>query len=269
MDVKVNEDSFDILKAPSGISTPQWEAITNVESVLDEAKRKIMEERSKDNMKLEDVQPHEVLQASDGEEQEALLHSVEAQLEEREIPGITGYKEKEEEEELYYEELEQELMKLMKQPILTPEDLKDGHSARKMKETLELESEAKKIGEDLIYCMGLRDKYQKISVQLEGDNPKNSSEWEIYPPPPPRAWKDFKKSANIKSSEFNFSECKIPGAQDKRLEYELVSDGGDFDGTYRMYNKDTGETTSDVPGGHQRPNIQSEAACIFTASSGL
>ncbi|ANB14693.1 AMP deaminase [Sugiyamaella lignohabitans] len=38
-------------------------------------------------------------------------------------------------------------------------------------------------------CIDTRHKYQSISLQRESDNPKNSSEWEIYPPPPKPSWK--------------------------------------------------------------------------------
>jgi len=35
---------------------------------------------------------------------------------------------------------------------------------------------------------GIRQKYMQLSLQRPGDNPKDSPDWEIYPPPPEPAW---------------------------------------------------------------------------------
>ncbi|KAI9139134.1 hypothetical protein BKA69DRAFT_1110009 [Paraphysoderma sedebokerense] len=37
-------------------------------------------------------------------------------------------------------------------------------------------------------CMELRHQYLELSLQREFDNPKNSDDWQIYPPPPPPSW---------------------------------------------------------------------------------
>lgn len=37
-------------------------------------------------------------------------------------------------------------------------------------------------------CLDLRDKYMKVSAQRIGDNPSDSDEWTIYPPPPVPSW---------------------------------------------------------------------------------
>lgn len=66
-------------------------------------------------------------------------------------------------------------------------------------------------------CIDLRRKYQRLSFQKEGDNPKDDSTWKIYPEPPKPVWnpdtKDFdnNKSKHANKTEFVYEECEIPG----------------------------------------------------------
>lgn len=66
-------------------------------------------------------------------------------------------------------------------------------------------------------CIDLRHKYQRISLQCHGDNPKDSNAWTIYPEPPRPVWnpdtKEFDskdKSKAYKSAEFFLEDCVIP-----------------------------------------------------------
>uniref|UniRef100_A0A060TH66 AMP deaminase n=1 Tax=Blastobotrys adeninivorans TaxID=409370 RepID=A0A060TH66_BLAAD len=96
-------------------------------------------------------------------------------------------------------------------------------------------------------CLEKRHQYQRRSLQREIDNPKNDSDWEIYPPPPKPAWKESKEfedpgceeSSDFGSrkrhvprevgEDFDFDKCKIPGPDPNRV-FEI----DDF-GVYQVY----------------------------------
>lgn len=63
-------------------------------------------------------------------------------------------------------------------------------------------------------CIEKRRKYQRLSFQCEGDNPRDDSSWVIYPEPPRPVWnpdtKDF-ENRDAEPAEFKFEECHIPG----------------------------------------------------------
>ena len=65
-------------------------------------------------------------------------------------------------------------------------------------------------------CRDLRTKYQSLSLQYNSQNPKNSQDWEIYPPPPKPSYNAETKTViavtNKPDAEvFDFNECEIPG----------------------------------------------------------
>lgn len=66
-------------------------------------------------------------------------------------------------------------------------------------------------------CIDLRRKYQRLSFQRDGDNPRDDSSWKIYPEPPKPTYnpatRDFDKikSRLPEKTEFVFEECEIPG----------------------------------------------------------
>lgn len=49
-------------------------------------------------------------------------------------------------------------------------------------------NEVREFCDDLVQCMELRDKYQRVSSQRSCDNPLYSGDWESYPPPQPKGW---------------------------------------------------------------------------------
>ncbi len=80
-----------------------------------------------------------------------------------------------------------------------------------------------KIYKDIDWCLKTRKKYMTLSVQDEDQNPKNQSNWKIYPDPPKPFWKkadnyyEKKMPENpnlIRGSSFEFSKCVIPGSDD-------------------------------------------------------
>ncbi|KAJ1891376.1 AMP deaminase, partial [Kickxella alabastrina] len=104
-------------------------------------------------------------------------------------------------------------------------------------------SELKRIGDILVKCMALRDKYMEISYQHEAANPKNCADWDIYPPPPSPAWHKFGKrgnSAEPEPEEFDFEKCKILGAEDGVFEM------GD-DGVYAVYESEEARASGAEP----------------------
>lgn len=75
------------------------------------------------------------------------------------------------------------------------------------------------------------------SLQSPGDNPKDSTDWKIYPKPPPPSYIP-KKGDNIlyeapprkpERELFNITECVIPKKTDDYI-YRL-----DSDGVYRVF----------------------------------
>ncbi|GCE97922.1 AMP deaminase [Zygosaccharomyces mellis] len=77
-------------------------------------------------------------------------------------------------------------------------------------------------------CRAMREKYQTISLQHDWDNPKNSSDWVIYPPPPRPTYNQETKTVikveNKPDCEiFDFEKCIIPG-EDSDYDFSI---GGD------------------------------------------
>ncbi|KAJ1721398.1 AMP deaminase, partial [Coemansia biformis] len=72
--------------------------------------------------------------------------------------------------------------------------------------------ELRRIGAALTRCMALRDKYMRMSGQLERMNPKNQPGWSIYPPPPAPAWRNYNEPAESATAEFDLDACAIPAA---------------------------------------------------------
>lgn len=72
-------------------------------------------------------------------------------------------------------------------------------------------------------CLNLRHKYLGLSIQLnELENPKNSLDFVIYPPPPKPTYKSKNRFNQLPGSddshngeEFDFSKCHIPEADDR------------------------------------------------------
>ncbi|KAF7890458.1 hypothetical protein EAF00_008773 [Botryotinia globosa] len=49
----------------------------------------------------------------------------------------------------------------------------------------------------------IRHKYIRLSLQEDGDNPKDDPNWSIYPPPPEPSWHDDKAATNARNSTAN------------------------------------------------------------------
>lgn len=65
-------------------------------------------------------------------------------------------------------------------------------------------------------CIEKRRKYQRLSFQRQGDNPRDDASWKIYPEPPRPVWnKETKEFGNPHGAanpvSFNFEDCEIPG----------------------------------------------------------
>lgn len=96
------------------------------------------------------------------------------------------------------------------------------------------------------FALGLRHKYQKMSLQAnESDNPKNNDNWTIYPPPPKPTYKSKNKFNQLptqtEEQQFDLSQCTIPEATQEfavRINHEDV---------YEVYVKATGDLVTEVP----------------------
>jgi AMP deaminase len=59
------------------------------------------------------------------------------------------------------------------------------------------------ISRNIDKILGVRRQYMSISLQLDGDNPKDQPAWPIYPPPPEPAWAARDKTAGAQNSVAN------------------------------------------------------------------
>ena len=67
--------------------------------------------------------------------------------------------------------------------------------------------------------LDIRHKYIKLSLQAPGDNPKDSSDWRIYPPPPNPTWDDQKNRPTGQTSGLDsLSSSKVSAADTDRLQ---------------------------------------------------
>ncbi|KAI8143151.1 hypothetical protein BJV82DRAFT_611555 [Fennellomyces sp. T-0311] len=87
--------------------------------------------------------------------------------------------------------------------------------------------ELQELYQNLQKCLDLREKYMRISCQRLEDDPRNSDEWHIYPPPPQPSWplpppeelarrKEMERKrrndpVGYVGSDFHWEDCTIPG----------------------------------------------------------
>lgn len=81
-------------------------------------------------------------------------------------------------------------------------------------------------------CIDLRRKYQRLSLQTAGDNPRDEPDWKIYPEPPKPSWNPVTKEHDTAgartSAPFEYEKCEIPDES----EYLFKIDGDDV---YQVY----------------------------------
>lgn len=99
-------------------------------------------------------------------------------------------------------------------------------------------------------CLEMRHKYLKISLQdNELENPKNSDNWNIYPPPPLPTYKSKNRFNQLPVDhedevEFEFSKCEIP---EKTVDYVIETNCDDI---FQVIDPSTGKPLVDVPSMH-------------------
>ncbi|ORY91145.1 hypothetical protein BCR43DRAFT_479906 [Syncephalastrum racemosum] len=101
-------------------------------------------------------------------------------------------------------------------------------------------SELRELYSTLQTCLDLRQKYMARSCQRLEDDPRNSDNWNIYPPPPPPSWplpspeelarrkqRELEREADPVAAvgcDFHWEDCKIPGKDNERT-FELNAEG--------------------------------------------
>ncbi|KAK9389118.1 hypothetical protein V1515DRAFT_531509 [Lipomyces mesembrius] len=118
----------------------------------------------------------------------------------------------------------------------------------------EIDLELEMICRNVQKCLNFREKYQACSFQGAMENPRDSSNWKIYPPPPKASWTDTKQpivsdappdahapSSSPKSdgvegvgADFHIEDCEVPEFKDSIVfnldqtglfqVYELIND---------------------------------------------
>ncbi|KAJ3037994.1 AMP deaminase [Rhizophlyctis rosea] len=94
-----------------------------------------------------------------------------------------------------------------------------------------LSEELENIFVTLQKCLNLRKRYMRASFQCAGDNPKDTDDYEIYPPPPAPSYPEGvaeQQHSDKMPPEFDRSKCKIPEA-DSRV-FTMGADG-----TYQIF----------------------------------
>ncbi|KAJ3291268.1 AMP deaminase [Borealophlyctis nickersoniae] len=86
-------------------------------------------------------------------------------------------------------------------------------------ENQELGEELQNIFNTLQQCLQRRKRYMQASYQCAGDNPKDSDDWEIYPPPP---------GPDNVQEEFDVEKCTVPGPHENVFKLR-------DDGVYQIY----------------------------------
>jgi AMP deaminase len=64
-------------------------------------------------------------------------------------------------------------------------------------------SELSTIYTNIQKILDIRHKYMRLSLQGDGENPKDDPNWNVYPPPPEPAWYEERDRANTNSNQIN------------------------------------------------------------------
>lgn len=96
-------------------------------------------------------------------------------------------------------------------------DLKDVKKTNFDQLTRQYSDEVREFCDELIKCMKLRDKYQKLSSQRSCDNPLYSETWKSYPPPQPKGWHFEDEFGSI---DYYESEGSIPHYSGENFDIE-------------------------------------------------
>lgn len=104
----------------------------------------------------------------------------------------------------------------------------------------QITSELSTIYTDIQKVLDLRHKYIRLSLQADGDNPKDDPNWPIYPPPPEPAWHEegYSGHPNSASSQPN----SIANSWILSQERPQTSDG-----PHAKYSSSSGQTAAHVP----------------------
>lgn len=86
----------------------------------------------------------------------------------------------------------------------------------------DISPELSAISTNIRKVLDIRRKYIKLSLQAPGDNPKDNSDWRIYPPPPDPTWDDKKnRPAGQTSGLDSLSSSKVLATDTDRLQPNL------------------------------------------------
>ncbi|KAI7824759.1 hypothetical protein BC939DRAFT_449169 [Gamsiella multidivaricata] len=101
--------------------------------------------------------------------------------------------------------------------------------------TDDVTQELRELYTDFQKCLDMREKYMAISCQRVGDNPSDSEDWVIYPPPSPPSWPPTEHHGRVPKgpesvgSDFVLEEVPIPGLCDHVFEMDDC-------GIFQVYN---------------------------------
>ena len=92
----------------------------------------------------------------------------------------------------------------------------------------DISPELSTISTNIKTVLDLRHKYIELSLQGPGDNPKDSADWRIYPPPPSPTWDVNKHRPVGQSSASNsLNSSKVLTAESDRLQTNIVPTSSD------------------------------------------
>ena len=101
----------------------------------------------------------------------------------------------------------------------------------------DISPELSAISVNIMRVLDIRHKYMKLSLQGPGDNPKDSPEWRIYPPPPSPTWDDKKnRPVGQTSASDSLSSSKVLAPDADRLPHSLSPGSSqNRDSTYQQF----------------------------------
>lgn len=105
-------------------------------------------------------------------------------------------------------------------------------TAGKASDGLDITPELNAISVNIKRVLDIRRKYIRLSLQGPSDNPKDSPDWEIYPPPPKPVWDDVKnRPIAVESGANSLSNSKVLPAEQDEVYNPFVSSSNTGDNT--------------------------------------
>lgn len=99
-----------------------------------------------------------------------------------------------------------------------PDGAPAGPSGALTEDDPHITSELATIFKSIQKIIDIRHKYIRLSLQRDGDNPKDDPSWEIYPPPPEPAWRRYQDTRAPNTAENSMSNSTVLPPKDSAIQ---------------------------------------------------